>query len=249
MGAVRPSVGLAMAATRAAAPGDWAWVSAGAQLRYYWQVNVPSGPPDAVPISILFSGAYQLVTTGDAYPDGWGGELDFWDHNGYTLTGPFGFGNNWAQDTLSGTHSISVSVTPNVPYNIEMTVGGELTAPNGYGHWDHPIPSSISYGAQIVGPTITLDPNWLTNHPGAYIQYYTLAPVAAIRGFQVSGGAAMLTCQGVPNLTYDVQRANDVRFTQNLTTLLTTNVPPAGLFLYTDPNPPGAAAFYRLLQR
>jgi len=194
-----------------------------------------------VPISILFSGAYQLVTTGDAYPDGWGGELDFWDHNGYTLTGPFGFGGGFPEDTLSGTHSISLSVNPNFLYVTRINMGGELKAV-----WDG---GGISYGAHVVGPTITLDPNWLTNHPGAYIQYYTLAPVAAIRGFQVSGGTAMLTCQGVPNLTYDVQRADDVRFTQNLTTLLTTNVPPAGLFLYTDPNPPGAAAFYRLLQR
>jgi hypothetical protein len=41
-----------------------------------------------------------------------------------------------------------------------------------------------------------------------------------------------------------------VRFTADLTTLLTTNAPPPnGLFRCTDSNPPSATAFYRLLKQ
>jgi hypothetical protein len=55
---------------------------------------------------------------------------------------------------------------------------------------------------------------------------------------------------GLPGAAYGLQRAADVRFTQNVTLLLTTNAPlPDGLCRYTDPNPPNAAAFYRLLRQ
>ena len=63
-------------------------------------------------------------------------------------------------------------------------------------------------------------------------------------------GAVTLNCLGMAGYAYDVQRATDIYFTQNLTTLLTTNAPaPDGLFRYTDSNPPGQAAYYRLRQR
>jgi hypothetical protein len=59
-----------------------------------------------------------------------------------------------------------------------------------------------------------------------------------------------LDCLGTLNSTYAVERATDVRFTADLTTLLTTNAPPPnGLFRCTDSNPPSATAFYRLLKQ
>jgi hypothetical protein len=76
-----------------------------------------------------------------------------------------------------------------------------------------------------------------------------LPPGGMIRSIRVGGGSVTLDCQGVSGATYAVRRATDVRFTANLTTVLTTNAPPNGLFRYTDSNPPNAAAFYRLLKQ
>jgi hypothetical protein len=70
---------------------------------------------------------------------------------------------------------------------------------------------------------------------------------SAIEGIGMARGMAAMSCQGVPGETYAVQRATDARLTQNLTTVWTTNAPPNGLFLFTDPNPPSGAAFYRML--
>jgi hypothetical protein len=50
-----------------------------------------------------------------------------------------------------------------------------------------------------------------------------------------------------PGGAYVVQRATDALFTTGLTTVLTTNAPVDGVFHCVDSNPPGSAAFYRLL--
>ncbi|TAK91377.1 MAG: hypothetical protein EPO07_19825, partial [Verrucomicrobia bacterium] len=51
---------------------------------------------------------------------------------------------------------------------------------------------------------------------------------------------------GIPGFKYDVERADDVSFTVNLTTLATTNAPGNGLFSITDATPPTPTAYYRL---
>ncbi len=70
-----------------------------------------------------------------------------------------------------------------------------------------------------------------------------------IQSIRVGGGTVTLDCQGVSGSPYSLQRASDARMGQNLTTLLKTNAPSSGLFRFIDPNPPTAAAFYRLLQQ
>ena len=77
----------------------------------------------------------------------------------------------------------------------------------------------------------------------------SVAPVSVIQDIRVSGGTVTLDCQGLPASPYSVQRATDVLMSQSLTTLLKTNAPSNGLFQFVDPNPPAAAAFYRLLQK
>ena len=79
------------------------------------------------------------------------------------------------------------------------------------------------------------------------VQANIIPPRGAIERIGVGSGAVTLDCLGVPNAVYAVQRGTDVRFTQNLTTLLTTNPPaPDGWFRFTDSTPPNAAGFYRL---
>jgi len=75
-------------------------------------------------------------------------------------------------------------------------------------------------------------------------------PGGVIQSIRVGGGMVTLDCQGIAGSSYAVQRVTNVlQWTQNLTTLLKTNAPANGLFLCTDPNPPAASAFYRLLQQ
>jgi len=68
-----------------------------------------------------------------------------------------------------------------------------------------------------------------------------------IQNIGVSSGAVAVDCLGLPGTAYAVERATDVMFTADRTTLLTTNAPaPDGLFRCTDSSPPSATAFYRL---
>ncbi len=56
-----------------------------------------------------------------------------------------------------------------------------------------------------------------------------------------------VTMYGIPNDYYDVQRATDVNFTQNLTTLVTAQqASSSGVVGITDSSPPSPSAFYRL---
>jgi hypothetical protein len=68
-----------------------------------------------------------------------------------------------------------------------------------------------------------------------------------IQNIGAGSGSVVLDCLGLPGTAYAVERATDVQFRANLTTLLTTNAPPSGRFRCTDSSPPGATAFYRLL--
>lgn len=71
-----------------------------------------------------------------------------------------------------------------------------------------------------------------------------------IQNIQTQPGTVTLDFLGVPPVKYGVQRASDVRFTANITTLITTNAPsPAGVFRYTDPNPLSSTAYYRLVKQ
>ncbi len=57
-----------------------------------------------------------------------------------------------------------------------------------------------------------------------------------------------VTMRGIPNYYYDVQRATDVNFTQNLTTLVTAQpASSSGVVSFTDNSPPSPSAFYRLI--
>lgn len=59
-------------------------------------------------------------------------------------------------------------------------------------------------------------------------------------------GSVTATFAGIPTYSYIVQRATDVNFTASVTNLVTTNAPAAGLFKWTDANPPVPTAYYRL---
>jgi hypothetical protein len=84
-----------------------------------------------------------------------------------------------------------------------------------------------------------------------YVVEANLSGISAcgrIERIGLDGASVTLDCCGVWGCGYHIQRASDVRFTQNVTTLCTTNPPPCGRFQIVDPNPPGTMAFYRLLK-
>ena len=57
------------------------------------------------------------------------------------------------------------------------------------------------------------------------------------------GGAPVLNFGGIPSYSYSVQRSTNLL---NWIILWTTNAPSLGFFQFTDPDPPSAAAYYRL---
>lgn len=59
-------------------------------------------------------------------------------------------------------------------------------------------------------------------------------------------GKPTIRFAGIPGYSYRVERAEDVGFTVNLTTVLTTNAPTSGLFIFVDNDPPVSQGFYRL---
>jgi len=61
-----------------------------------------------------------------------------------------------------------------------------------------------------------------------------------------ASGSFIATFAGVPTYSYTVQRGTNVGFTGTVVDLVTTNAPAAGLFKWTDSNPPSPLAFYRL---
>ena len=86
-------------------------------------------------------------------------------------------------------------------------------------------------GSVVKNITITVD----NSSAGGVAQSITPA----------AGGIAV-TFAGIPTLKYDVERADDVNFAVNLTTLITTNAPANGIFTVIDNGPPQASAYYRL---
>jgi hypothetical protein len=66
-------------------------------------------------------------------------------------------------------------------------------------------------------------------------------------GIDTTGGPPTLTFGGIPGYNYSIQRADDVGFTVNVTTILTTNAPAGGVFQFTDTTATAPQAFYRLV--
>jgi autotransporter-associated beta strand protein len=62
-----------------------------------------------------------------------------------------------------------------------------------------------------------------------------------------AGGPPTLTFAGIPGYNYSIQRADDVGFTVNVTTIQTTNAPAGGVFQFTDTTAIAPQSFYRLV--
>lgn len=60
-----------------------------------------------------------------------------------------------------------------------------------------------------------------------------------------ASGQVIVTFAGIPDYTYDVQRATDLSFSSP-TVVRTTNAPSGGVFIYVDSSPPTPEAYYRL---
>jgi autotransporter-associated beta strand protein len=82
----------------------------------------------------------------------------------------------------------------------------------------------------------------------ASINITEVTAVGLVQTITTGGGAVTVNFAGIPGHSYQVQRADDVNFTVNVTTLTTITAPAAGLFSYTDNSPPTPTAYYRLMQ-
>jgi hypothetical protein len=81
------------------------------------------------------------------------------------------------------------------------------------------------------------------------ISIVVVTPGGLAAAITVTAGTVTVRFFGIPGFAYAVQRATDVNFTQNLTTLLSTNAPTLGSFYCTDPSPPSSTAYYRLMEQ
>ncbi len=147
----------------------------------------------------------------------------------------------------------------------DLYVGGEFTAASGnaagyIAKWDGSGWSALGSGmnawvyALAVSGCDLFAGGIFTAAGGkvsAYVAQASLIPQrGVIQEIGAGGGSVALDCQGLPGSAYAVERATDVLFTADLTTLLTTNAPtPDGLFRCIDFDPPGSTAFYRLLRQ
>lgn len=99
------------------------------------------------------------------------------------------------------------------------------------------LPDQISYSiVDTAGLTATGVIN-LTILPGSL--FGKIPPsISAI------GGAPLLNFGCIPGYSYSVEQSTNL--SKSWTIIWTTNAPAAGVFQFADPNPPSAAAYYRL---
>ena len=81
----------------------------------------------------------------------------------------------------------------------------------------------------------------------AHINVSVVNAGGIVQTIDTSGGAVTIRCAGIPDYQYDLERSATVNV-DSPSTLLTTNAPGNGRFIYTDNNPPTPTAFYRLKQ-
>ena len=62
----------------------------------------------------------------------------------------------------------------------------------------------------------------------------------------LTNGFKTITYTGIPGFSYSVNRTTNL-LAAGWTTIWTTNMPPGGVFQFTDPNPTQPTAFYQLL--
>lgn len=80
----------------------------------------------------------------------------------------------------------------------------------------------------------------------ANINLTVLPVVGQAQAITVESENVTVKFSAIPGYRFDVERAEDVDFTENLTVLTTTNAPANGQFSVTDNDPPEPTAFYRL---
>ncbi|MGD0260146.1 MAG: hypothetical protein ABSD29_10025 [Verrucomicrobiota bacterium] len=162
--------------------------------------------------------------------------------------------------------------SPNVSYNLVLPFSLKISISDLLTNW-----TGSSLSVQSAGPnstdsgTVTKDSTYIYYLPPAgsptspdtipytvsgadgctTVAYINVVFVSAAGGqaqaITVVGGTATVNFAGIPGYPYIVQRAEDVSFTVNLTTVLTTNAPDDGVFTCVDTSPPGSQAYYRLM--
>lgn len=76
---------------------------------------------------------------------------------------------------------------------------------------------------------------------------YSGAAGAQTASVAIVGSSVTVRFAGIPGMAYRVQRADDVGFTSNVSLSSPFTMPASGIYSHTDPTPPGASAYYRLL--
>ena len=175
----------------------------------------------------------------------------------------------------AGTTSVTVSAAPvapstNVIYNVAPRLSLKIRIVELLAAWTGSSLSVQSAGpSSTAGGTASQDNTYISYFPpsgtvssdsipyvvsgasgcttAANIDLTFVAHGGQAQSIDYSAGGVTVSFAGIPNFEYDVQRSATADFASP-TTVLTTNAPPAGVFIYTDANPLYPTGFYRLIQ-
>ena len=75
-----------------------------------------------------------------------------------------------------------------------------------------------------------------------------VTPGGIAKNIAYSPSGVTVTFAGIPAQSYEVQRADDIGFTVNLTSMGITNAPSGGIWSIFDPSPPNPSGYYRTKQ-
>ncbi len=173
---------------------------------------------------------------------------------------------------LTGSAVVTVNVPPGAPspnasYSVAPTLSLKIDIAALLGTWQ-----GSGLGVQSAGPgssaggTVSRDSRRIYYTPpsgtlsedhipytvsdgngcttAATIDVFFVSTPGAAKGITLSGGMVTVMFAGIPGYGYEVQRCPDPSFA-SYTTVLATNAPAAGVFMFSE-SPPGNSAYYRL---
>ncbi len=127
---------------------------------------------------------------------------------------------------------------------LSSTTGATVTISGGYLLYT----ATVSGASQNDTVSYTVSDATLSANGTLTIQFQGASTQAGqAQNVTVVGGQVTVRFAAIPNLTYQVERADDAGFSVNVTLSSPITFPASGIYTYTDPSPPVSSAYYRLV--
>jgi len=126
---------------------------------------------------------------------------------------------------------------------LSSSTGATVTTSGGYLLYT----ASVSGAAQNDTVAYTVSDGTLSANGTLTILYTGATQNGQAQSVAVVGGQVTVRFAGIPNFSYQVQRADDAAFSVNVSLSSPITFPASGIHTYTDPSPPVSSAYYRLV--